>query len=73
MDLNIFDVVQSIAINNLIDTQFFSSVANGALRLPSAPSPLAGNVHLRSECQALPLWTLFSFPILSWLLLSPVL
>ena len=31
MDLNIFDVVQSIAINNLIDTQFFSSVANGAL------------------------------------------
>lgn len=31
MDLNIFDVVQSTAINDLIDTQFFSSVANGAL------------------------------------------
>ena len=31
MDLNVFDVVQSISINNLIDTQFFSSVANSAL------------------------------------------
>ena len=31
MDLNVSDVVQSISINNLIDTQFFSSVANSAL------------------------------------------
>lgn len=38
MDLNIFDVVQSIAINNLIDTQFFSSVANSALFNPAFES-----------------------------------
>lgn len=38
MDLNIFDVVQSIAVNNLIGTQFFSSVANGALFKPAFES-----------------------------------